>query len=103
MFTHQMCSYPGAACIRQVLACAKTGCSATPTVLASFLRNPVGLATDGANVYFAERGVTANASDMSTGPMISPFRLMEGATPKDLLVRVSLELRGPGSRRATWM
>jgi hypothetical protein len=54
-------------------------------------------------VYFAERGVTANASDMSTGPMISPFRLMEGATPKDLLVRVSLELRGPGSRRATWM
>ena len=69
MFTHQMCSYPGAACIRQVLACAKTGCSATPTVLASFLRNPVGLATDGANVYFAERGVTANASDMSTGPM----------------------------------
>jgi hypothetical protein len=48
----------------QVLACAKGGCNNGPTVLASGLRNPGGLTTDGANVYFTERGVTMNNNAM---------------------------------------
>jgi hypothetical protein len=48
----------------QVLMCAKAGCNATPTVLASGLRNPAGLASDGVNVYFSERGVAKTASAM---------------------------------------
>jgi hypothetical protein len=49
----------------QVLACAKAGCNGSPTVLASGLRNPWGLVTDGTNVYFLEHGDTrtANAKD----------------------------------------
>jgi hypothetical protein len=50
----------------EVLACPKTGCSEGPTVLASGLRNPAGLATDGASVYFTERG-TNNATDATDG------------------------------------
>jgi hypothetical protein len=49
----------------QVLACAKGGCGNSPTVLASGLRSPAGLTTDGISVYFTERGDTmgSNATD----------------------------------------
>jgi hypothetical protein len=39
-----------------ILACAKSGCGTTPTVLASGLDAPVAIATDGINVYWTETG-----------------------------------------------
>jgi hypothetical protein len=53
---------PGAG---QLFKCAKGGCSDNPTVLASGLNCPTGVATDGTSVYFTEVG--SSGSDASVG------------------------------------
>jgi hypothetical protein len=40
----------------RILSCVKTGCNSAPTVLVDGLDQPLGLAADGANVYFDELG-----------------------------------------------
>jgi hypothetical protein len=42
----------------RVLRCEKRGCGGSPAVLASGLSNPLGLTSDGTNVYFAEFGTS---------------------------------------------
>ena len=50
-----------------ILACAKSGCGATPTVLASGLDAPTAIATDGINVYWTETGPDVVAGAPVTG------------------------------------
>ncbi|HTB56743.1 MAG TPA: hypothetical protein VLC06_02670 [Polyangia bacterium] len=42
--------------IGMILACAKSGCGSSPTVLASGLNAPMGIVTDGLSVYWTETG-----------------------------------------------
>jgi hypothetical protein len=42
--------------VGMILACRKSGCGSSPNVLASGLNSPMGIATDGLNVYWTETG-----------------------------------------------
>ena len=50
-----------------ILACAKSGCGATPAVLASGLDAPIAIATDGIDVYWTEAGADFVAGAPVTG------------------------------------
>ena len=52
----------------EILACARTGCGDTAIVLASGLNYPVGIATDGLNVYWTEAGYTEVSGQQQTTP-----------------------------------
>ena len=53
--------------IGMIVACAKSGCGPAPTVLASALDAPVGITTDGINVYWTETGPDFLAGSPVTG------------------------------------
>ena len=53
--------------VGMILACAKSGCGATPTVLAGGLDAPIAIATDGINVYWTEVGPDYLAGGPVTG------------------------------------
>jgi hypothetical protein len=48
----------------EVLRCPKGGCNGTPIVVATGLANPIGVTSDGANVYFTELGTSFTSSAM---------------------------------------
>jgi hypothetical protein len=78
-----------------ILACAKSGCGATPTVLASGLDAPIAIATDGINVYWTETGPDVVAGAPVTGAGL--VRKCAVAGCGNAPTNVATGLTGPGA------